>query len=32
MSEIAWITSLEDGLARASSEHRLALVDFFNPG
>jgi hypothetical protein len=32
MAEINWITSFEDGLARAKAENRLALVDFFNPG
>ncbi|BEH09496.1 hypothetical protein GSUET_11080 [Geobacter sulfurreducens subsp. ethanolicus] len=32
MAEIKWITSFKDGLARARSENKLALVDFFNPG
>lgn len=32
MAEITWITSFEDGLARAKAANRLALVDFFNPG
>jgi hypothetical protein len=32
MPEINWITSFDDGLARAKAESKPALVDFFNPG
>jgi hypothetical protein len=32
MAEISWITSFEEGLARARAENKLAFVDFFNPG
>ncbi|CAG0960014.1 hypothetical protein GEOBC_00673 [Geobacteraceae bacterium] len=32
MAEITWITSFEEGLARAKAESKLALADFFNPG
>lgn len=32
MAQIQWITSFEDGVAKAAIENRLAFVDFFNPG
>lgn len=32
MATINWITSFEDGLARAKTANRLVLADFFNPG
>lgn len=32
MAEINWITSFDAGLARAKTENKLVLADFFNPG
>lgn len=32
MAQLNWITSFKEGLERAGSENKLALVDFFNPG
>jgi len=32
MAQISWITSFEEGLAKARTEKKLAFVDFFNPG
>jgi hypothetical protein len=29
---IAWETSMDRALARAKSEHKPILLDFFNPG
>jgi hypothetical protein len=31
MEQIAWITSFEEGLARAKAENTLVFLDFFNP-
>lgn len=31
MATVSWITSFEDGLARAKAEGKLVLADFFNP-
>lgn len=31
MEQIAWITSFDDGLARAKAEKKLVFLDFFNP-
>lgn len=29
---VEWLTSLEEGLARAKETGRVLLLDFFNPG
>jgi hypothetical protein len=31
MGQIEWITSLDEGLARAKAENKLVFLDFFNP-
>ena len=31
MSQIAWITSFDEGLAKARAENKLIFLDFFNP-
>lgn len=32
MAQIDWITSFDEGLAKAKAEDKPAFVDFFNPG
>jgi len=32
MAQMNWITSFAEGLEKATSENRLAYVDFFSPG
>lgn len=32
MSQIKWLTSLDEGLAQSRTENRLVFADFFNPG
>jgi hypothetical protein len=32
MAQIGWMTSFEEGMARAKADNRLVLLDFFNPG
>ena len=31
MEQIQWITSFQEGLARARDEKKLLFLDFFNP-
>ncbi len=31
MSPIGWITSFDQGLAKAKTENKLVFLDFFNP-
>jgi len=31
MSQIGWITSFDEGLAKARAENKLVFLDFFNP-
>lgn len=31
MSQIGWITSLDDGLKKAELENKPVFLDFFNP-
>jgi len=32
MHQINWITSFEEGLAKAKAANKLVFADFFNPG
>lgn len=31
MEQIEWLTSFEDGLAKAKAENKMVFLDFFNP-
>jgi hypothetical protein len=31
MSQVEWITSLNEGLKKAASENKFVFLDFFNP-
>ena len=32
MSQIEWLSTMEDALKRAAAEKKPILLDFFNPG
>ena len=32
LAMITWLHSLEEAASRAAQEHKLILLDFFNPG